>query len=77
MEKKQRIAVNKEHSSCESFVFVVPDVTVSRPVLQEPAVGCFVLPADVVGVLPQKSDLIAGVASVPQCVSQVLTRARD
>lgn len=48
---------------------VLPDVAVGGPVLQEPAVGGFVLPADVAGVLPQKLDLVAGVAGVPQRVS--------
>lgn len=45
--------------------------------LQEPAVGRFVLPADVAGVLPQELDLVAGVTGVPQRVPQVLPRARD
>lgn len=69
--------MNEDHGSCGWSIFVVPDVTVSRAVLQEPAVGRFVLPADVAGVLPQEFDLATGVASVPQRVSQVLTRARD
>lgn len=58
-------------------VEVLPDVAVRRAVLQEPAVGGFVLPADVAGVLPQKLHLVAGVAGVPERVPQVLTRARE
>lgn len=55
----------------------LPDVAVSWAVLQKPAVGGFVLPANVAGVLPQELHLVAGVASVPQRVPQVLTGARD
>ena len=39
--------------------------------LQEPAVGDLVLPAHVPGVLPQQSDLVAGVPCVPQGVSEM------
>lgn len=75
--KGEKTSVNQAHGSWEWAVSALPDVAVGRPVLQEPAVGGFVLPADVAGVLPQEFDLVAGIASVPQRVPQVLTRARD
>lgn len=54
----------------------VPDVSVSGSVLQEPAVRCLVLPADVASVFPQEFHLVTCVAGVPQGVPQVLTWAR-
>lgn len=54
----------------------VPDVSNLWSVLQEPAVGHLVLPANVPGVLPQEPDLIRGVSRVPQGVSHILTRTR-
>lgn len=50
----------------------LPDVAHLGPVLQEPAVGHLVLPAHVPGVLPQQPDLVAGVPSVPQGISEML-----
>lgn len=55
--------------------FVPPDVPDLRAVLQVPAVGHLVLPADIPGVLPQQADLVVGVPRVPQRVPQVLPRA--
>ena len=51
----------------------VPDVSNLWSVLEEPAVGNFVLPADVPGVFPQEADLPCGVSCVPEGISQVLT----
>lgn len=42
-----------------------PDVAHLGPVLQKPAVGDFVLPAHIPGVLPQQSDLVTSVPCVP------------
>ena len=44
--------------------------------LQEPAVGCLVLPAHVPGVLPQQPDLVTGVPRVPQRVAEMLPWTR-
>lgn len=44
------------------------------PVDQVPSVGRPLLPAHVVGVFPQELDLVLGVASVPQTVSQHFAR---
>ena len=55
--------------------FVPPDVADLRAVLQVPAVGHLVLPADIPGVLPQQADLVVGVSSVPQRVPQMLPGA--
>ena len=55
-------------------VSVVPDVSDLWSVLEEPAVGHLVLPANVPGVLPQEADLVRGVSCVPEGVPHVLTR---
>lgn len=47
-------------------VFVLPDVSNLRAVLQVPAVGHFVLPAHVSRVFPQQANLVVGVSCVPQ-----------
>lgn len=52
----------------------VPDVSNLWSVLEEPAVGDLVLPANVPGVLPQETDLLSGVSCVPQGVPQILSR---
>ena len=54
-------------------VLRLPDVAHLGPVLQEPAVGHLVLPAHVPGVLPQQPDLVTGVPSVPQGISEMLS----
>ena len=54
----------------------VPDVAVSRSMLEEPAVRGLVLPANISSVFPQQFDLLTGVAGVPQGVPQVLTGTR-
>lgn len=51
----------------------VPDVSNLRSVLEEPAIRNLVLPADIPGVLPQKTHLIRCVSRVPQGVPHVLT----
>lgn len=51
----------------------VPDVAVSRPVLEEPAVRGLIFPANIASVFPQELHLIGGVARVPQSVPQVFT----
>lgn len=43
--------------------------------LQIPAVGNLVLPADIPGILPQQTDLMVGVSCVPQGVPQMLSGA--
>lgn len=43
--------------------------------LQEPAIGDFVFPPYIPGVLPQQPDLAIGVPCVPQRVAEVLARA--
>lgn len=53
-------------------VLLVPDVSNLRSVLEEPAVGDLVFPANVPGVFPQETDLISCVSSVPQGVPQIL-----
>lgn len=65
-------------SSCHPRLrqWSVPDVAISGTVLEEPAVGGLVLPANVASIFPQQFDLVAGVASVPQGIPQVLTRTR-
>lgn len=50
----------------------VPDVAVGGPVLEEPAVGGFVLPADITSIFPQEFHLVTGVPRVPQGVPQIL-----
>lgn len=45
--------------------------------LQVPAVGHFVLPAHVAGVLPQEAYLVLGVPGVPQGVPQMLAGPRS
>lgn len=55
-------------------VCVVPDVSNLWSVLEEPAVGDLVLPANIPGVLPQETDLLGSVSCVPQGVPQILTR---
>lgn len=52
----------------------VPDVSNLWSVLEEPAIGNLVLPADVTGILPQETYLVGGVSCVPQRVPQILTR---
>lgn len=56
--------------SVSSFFFFavvgVPDVSNLRTVLQVPAVGHFVLPANISRVLPQQANLVVGVSRVPQ-----------
>lgn len=54
----------------------VPDVSISGTVLEEPAVGGLVLPANVASIFPQQFDLVAGVACVPQGIPQVLSWTR-
>lgn len=73
----KRSCVGPHLSRAAEAAVLAPDVAVGRPVLQEPAVGRFVLPADVAGVLPQEFHLVAGVAGVPQRVPQVLAGTRD
>lgn len=51
----------------------VPDVAVSRPVLEEPAVRGLIFPANIASVFPQELHLLGGVARVPQSVPQVFT----
>lgn len=51
----------------------LPDVAHLGPMLQEPAIGHLVFPAHIPGVLPQQPDLVAGVPSVPQGVSEMLS----
>lgn len=53
---------------------VVPDVSNLWSVLEEPAVGDLVLPANIPGVLPQETDLLSGVSCVPEGVPQILPR---
>lgn len=53
---------------------VVPDVSNLWSVLEEPAVGDLVLPANIPGVLPQETDLLGGVSCVPEGVPQILPR---
>lgn len=55
------------------WVLCLPDVAHLGPVLQEPTIGHLVFPAHVPGVLPQQPDLVAGVSSVPQRVSEMLS----
>lgn len=55
---------------------LLPDITDLGSVLQEPAVGDFVFPPYISGVLPQQPDLVSGVPRVPEGVAEVLTRAR-
>lgn len=55
-------------------VCLVPDVSNLWSVLEEPAVGDLVFPANVPGVFPQETDLISCVSSVPQGVPQILPR---
>lgn len=52
----------------------VPDVSNLRSVLEEPAVGHLVFPANVSGVFPQEMHLVGGVSCVPEGVPHVLTR---
>lgn len=54
----------------------VPDVSNLGSVLEEPAVGDLVLPANVPRVLPQEADLLGGVTCVPEGVPHILTRTR-
>lgn len=53
---------------------LLPDITNLRSVLQEPAIGDFVFPPYISGVLPQQPDLIVGVPCVPEGVAEVLAR---
>lgn len=53
----------------------VPDISNLWPVLEEPAIGNLVLPANIPGVLPQEADLPLGVSSVPEGIPQMLTWA--
>lgn len=53
---------------------VVPDVSNLRSVLEEPAIGDFVLPSNISGVLPQETDLLRSVSCVPEGVPQILSR---
>lgn len=54
---------------------LLPDIPNLGSVLQEPAVGHFVFPPNISGVLPQQPDLITGIPCVPERVTEVLTRA--
>lgn len=53
-----------------------PDVAHLGPVCQLPAVGGFVPPADVPGVLPEQAYVVGCVTRVPQSVPQVFPGAR-
>lgn len=59
-----------------SLTWSVPDVAVSRSVLEEPAIRRLVLPADIASIFPQEFDLVTRVAGVPQGVPQVFTWTR-
>lgn len=62
-------------SRAKEIVNPSPDVSDLRPMLQEPAVRCLVLPARIARVFPQQFDLVCGVSGVPERIAEILTWA--
>lgn len=72
--KRSPFLLEQQQSTAQHSRACLPDVADLRPVLQEPAVGCFILPAHISRILPQQPHLGCCVPRVPQRVSEMFPR---